>query len=80
MNTVFRPERMIEILEQMVDEIDEEMKRQCDRWGAMTYTRWQKNIENLKTIIQKRWNYSKGDLKETFKLSDAYMAELFPEG
>jgi len=79
MNTVFKPERMIEILEQMVDEIDEEMVRQCDRWGAMSYTKWEKNITNLKTIIQKRWDYSKGDLKETFKLSDAYMAELFPE-
>lgn len=79
MNTVFKPERMIEILEQMVDEIDEEMVRQCDRWGAISYTKWQKNIENLKTMIQKRWDYSKGDLKQTFNLSNAYMAELFPE-
>jgi hypothetical protein len=44
----------------------------------MTYSKWEKNIANLKTIIQKRWNYSKGDLQETFNLSDAYMAELFP--
>ena len=40
-------------IEQMVDEIDAEMMRQCDRWGAMTYSKWEKNIANLKTIIQK---------------------------
>lgn len=80
MNTVFKPERMLEILEQMVDEIDEEMVLQCERWGAMTYTKWQKNINTLKTIIQKRWDYSKGDLKETFGLSNEYMAQLFPDG
>lgn len=78
LNTVFKPERMIEILEQMVDEIDEEMVRQCERWGAMTYSKWEKNIQNLKTIIEKRWNYSKGDLQETFGLSNEYMAQLFP--
>jgi hypothetical protein len=79
MHTVFMPDRMIAILEEMAAQIDEEMVRQCDRWGAMSYSKWQKNITNLKTIIQKRWEYSKGDLKETFNLSNEYMAELFPE-
>lgn len=79
MHTVFTVDRMLTILDEMVDEIDEEMVRHCARWKAMSYSTWQKSITKLETIIKERWNYSKGDLKETFKLSDAYMAELFPE-
>ena len=79
LHTVFDPDRMIAILDEMVDEIDEEMVRQCDRWGAMSYSRWQSNITKLHTIIRERWDYSKGDLQETFGLSNAYMNELFPE-
>ena len=79
MNTVFDPDRMITILEDMIDEIDEEMVRHCKRWSGLTYSKWTRNVNNLKTKIRNRWNYSKGDLKETFNLSDEYMAELFPE-
>ncbi len=79
MNTVFDPDRMISILEDMIDEIDEEMVRHCKRWSGLTYSRWKSNVSSLKTKIRNRWNYSKGDLKETFKLTNEYMAELFPE-
>ena len=79
MHTVFTVERMQTILAEMVDEIDEEMVRHCARWKAMSYNTWKKSITKLETIIDERWDYSKGDLKETFKLSDAYMKELFPE-
>lgn len=79
MHTVFDPDRMIAILDEMVAEIRDEMPRQCERWKAMSYTRWESNIERLHTIIRERWDYSKGDLQETFGLSDAYMKELFPE-
>ena len=79
MHTVFNTDRMLAILDEMVAEIRDEMPRQCERWGAMSYSRWESNIERLHTIIRERWDYSKGDLQETFGLSDAYMKELFPE-
>lgn len=79
MQTVFDPDRMIAILDEMVAEIEDEMPRQCQRWGAMSYTKWQGNIERLHSIIRERWDYSKGDLQQTFGLSNAYMKELFPE-
>lgn len=79
MHTVFTVDRMHLILDEMVDEIDEEMVRHCARWKAMSYNTWKKSITKLENIITERWTYSKGDLKETFKLSDAYMKELFPE-
>ncbi|MGM9646690.1 MAG: lamin tail domain-containing protein [Eubacteriales bacterium] len=80
MHTVFDPDRMIAILDDMVAEIDSEMVRHCKRWSSvLSYTSWQKNITRLHSIIRERWDYSKGDLQETFGLSNEYMAELFPE-
>ena len=78
MHTVFDPDRMIAILDDMVAEIDSEMVRHCKRWTALSYNSWKKNIDRLHSIIRERWDYSKGDLQETFGLSDEYMAELFP--
>ncbi len=78
MHTVFDPDRMIAILDDMVKEIDSEMTRHCARWSGLTYKNWNRNIERLRSIIRERWDYSKGDLQETFGLSNAYMAELFP--
>ena len=78
MHTVFDPDRMISILDDMVAEIDSEMARHCKRWTALSYTNWKKNIDKLRTIVRARWDYSKGDLQETFNLSNEYMAELFP--
>ncbi|MBQ7354363.1 MAG: lamin tail domain-containing protein [Clostridia bacterium] len=79
MHTVFAPDRLLAILDDMVAEVDSEMVRHCERWSSISYAAWQRNITRLRNILLKRWEYSKGDLQETFKLSDAYMAELFPE-
>ena len=79
MHTVFDPDRMIAILDDMVAEVDSEMARHCKRWSLLSYSSWQKNIDKLRTIVRARWDYSKGDLQETFNLSNEYMAELFPE-
>ncbi len=79
MHTVFDPDRMIAILDDMVAEIDSEMQRHCKRWTALSYNSWKKNIDRLHSIVRERWDYSKGDLKETFGLSNEYMKELFPE-
>ncbi len=79
MHTVFDPDRMIAILDDMVKEIDSEMVRHCKRWSdVLSYSSWQRNIDRLHSIIRERWDYSKGDLQETFGLSDEYMKELFP--
>lgn len=79
MHTVFAPERLLAILDDMVAEVDSEMVRHCSRWTAISYAAWGRNVTKLRTILQKRWDYSVGDLQETFNLSDEYMAELFPE-
>ena len=79
MHSTFSVDRLISILDEMVAEIRTEMPRQCDRWGALTVTKWDKNITKLKTMIAERWDKSVLDLKNTFKLSNDTMKELFPE-
>ena len=79
MHTVFSVERLVSVLDEMVAEIRTEMPRQCDRWGALTVTKWDKNIAKLKTMIAERWDKSVTDLKTSFKLSNDMMKELFPE-
>jgi len=79
MNTTFHPDRLVAILDEMAAQIDEEMVRQCSRWGAISYKNWQKNINNLRTMLRNRWTLAKEDLQQTFDLTNAEMAQLFPE-
>lgn len=79
MNTTFHPDRLVAILDEMAAQIDEEMVLQCSRWGAISYKNWQKNIKNLRTMLRTRWTLAKEDLQQTFDLTDAEMARLFPE-
>ena len=79
MHTVFAKERLATILTEMSAQIDEEMVRQCQRWGAVSYTKWKQNVNQLYTILNARWDLTVEDLKESCQLTDAQMAELFPE-
>ena len=79
MHTMFSVQHLHAVLDDMVAEIAPEMPRQCARWGALTMTKWESNINKVKDIIAYRWDKSVLDLKNTFNLSNEMMAELFPE-
>ena len=81
LNTTLRPERFHAIIDAMAAEIRTEMPNQVDRWGApASVEKWEENIENLKKTVDSRWPAAVKELKSTFGLSDARMAELFPNG
>jgi hypothetical protein len=46
---------------------------------AVSYTKWKQNVNQLYTILNARWDLTVEDLKESCQLTDAQMAELFPE-
>lgn len=54
-NSIFSCERMISVLDSMIDVIDPEMQRQCDRWGG-TYSGWQNSVQELRDFILARCN------------------------
>jgi gliding motility-associated-like protein len=54
-NSVFSCERMIEVLDSMINVIEPEMQRHCDRWGG-TYNEWQNSVQVLRDYILARCN------------------------
>ena len=52
-NTIFSCDRMIEVLDSMINVIDPEMQRQCQRWGG-TYAGWQNNVQEMRDFILAR--------------------------
>lgn len=79
MHTVFDKERMLQILDDMVAQVDSEMQRHCAVWNNPSYSGWQKNVQRLRMIVEERWAICANNLRKTFSISDARMAELFPE-
>ena len=80
MKNTFNPDRMIEILDEMVKEVENEMPYHIDRWyydyvsagkqPISSMNNWRNNIDNLKTIIRERYNLVKWNLKSQFRLSN----------
>ena len=54
-NSIFSCDRMIEVLDSMINVIEPEMQRQCDRWGG-TVAEWQNNVQTLRNFILARCN------------------------
>jgi gliding motility-associated-like protein len=54
-NTIFSCDRMIEVLDSMINVIEPEMQRHCDRWGG-TYGGWQTSVQELRDYILARCN------------------------
>lgn len=54
-NTIFSCDRMIEVLDSMINVIDPEMTRQCQRWGG-SYGGWQANVQEVRDFILARCN------------------------
>ena len=80
LNTTFSTERMFSIFDSMADEIRTEIPKNHERWGVLSEAAWNRNITRMKEMLTERVELSKQHLKETFRLSDARMKELFPEG
>jgi gliding motility-associated-like protein len=54
-NSIFSCDRMIEVLDSMINVIEPEMQRHCDRWGG-TYGGWQNSVQELRDYISARCN------------------------
>lgn len=77
-NTFTRSE---ELFESMVKELEPEMQRHINRWGApSSMSSWKSYVSKMRKFVTSRTGIVKGHLKSYFSLSDAEMKELFPEG
>lgn len=94
MNTVFEPNRILKILEEMDAYVSPEIARErsifnspdspyfdyVDPKNYSSVERYNNGIEYIKSFIKERPAIMKQQIKEEFNLSDAYMAEVFGNG
>lgn len=52
-NTIFSCDRMIEVLDSMINVIEPEMERHCQRWGG-TVAEWEGNVQEMRDFIYAR--------------------------
>lgn len=86
-NNTFKPERMNEILDRMVKEIEDEMPYHIDRWykesiKVSTYTldnmnEWYSNINYLKKQLKERNQIAKKTIKEGLDLTNEEYKKYF---
>ena len=80
LNTTFKTDRMLKILDQSVALIRDEMTEQIARWRVpSTIQAWNDNVAALRTITSKKRALMIASLQQSFDLSQAKMKELFPE-
>ena len=51
LKTTFDRDRLLGLLDEMTKEIDGEMKRHCERWDSVSYSRWQASVKELRRIV-----------------------------
>jgi spore coat protein CotH len=81
MNTTLSTDNMLGLFDEMAASIRDEMPRQIARWGApSSVSGWESNVKNLRDCFEARRTYVIKDLQNKFNLSDAEVAELWPNG
>lgn len=76
--TTFNEERMLKIFDEMVANLDEEMKYHTERWGSpASYETWKKECASLRKIISERPELFKNAFCETFNLTAEEKAKYF---
>ena len=51
LKTTFDRDRLLQLLDDMTQEIDAEMKRHCKRWDSVSYRQWQASVKELRQIV-----------------------------
>ncbi len=54
LNSAFMPEELDKVLGEILEQIEDEMERDCERWDIISYERWQKNVDKLRRIMGER--------------------------
>ncbi len=81
LNTVLTDERLLSLFDGMAAMVESEIDRHIARWGRpSSRSKWESEVESLRSCISRRREYAKSNLQRTFGLSDERMAELFPNG
>ncbi len=73
--TTFKPERMIEILDRLTNEIKNEMPYYLKRWNIGTYDDWMSYVSYLKEIIYGKYEIFPSQMVEGLSMTQAEIKE-----
>jgi len=75
--TAFAPERATQVLNELREEMEPEMKRHIARWkNPSSYDKWVNNVNAVQRWMEQRPQYALANLRSYFKLSQSYIDEL----
>lgn len=87
LKNTFKPDRMIKILDEMVNDIKKEMPYHIDRWydesirtsqyTILSMNHWQSNINNLKSMIKYRYQNTLNTIKSGLNLTNEEYNKYF---
>lgn len=86
LNTAFKTERVIEVIDEFANRIADEIPRHTARWGNQTggmlenFQDWQENVNNLKNFARERPHYVEGHLIDYFNLAGVYQLTINAKG
>lgn len=76
--TTFDRDRMLQIFDDMVREIDSEMKRHCARWNSVSYNGWQSAVKQLRTIVGEMPALFRQKMIKSFSMSQEEIDRYLP--
>lgn len=71
LNTVYRPDTMINFLNSIEQSVLSEMTAHCARWGG-SVTQWQNNVNKVRNFINIRYNVLPQGLNNCYNLNGPY--------
>ncbi len=75
LNSVFKPEAVIPILDSLATVIEDEIPAEAERWDAST-TRWYNNLEGLRDFIRQRPDIVREQTRDYFNLGNEHELSL----
>ena len=76
LKNTWNTEIVLQRIDDIVAEIDSEMKRDRERWGV-SYSYWEEAVDYLRYYVKKRESYIKKQAKSYFGLTDAEYQKYF---
>ncbi len=64
----FSEEVALAHLQKIIDEIEPDMERECERWDK-SYSGWEREVEKMRTYIKERKSFMLSEVKDWFNLS-----------
>ena len=70
LQTTLDSDRLLTILDSLAAEIEREIPRQAERFGAPSATRWTQQVNYIRSFLKKRESVMVAQIKSTFSLTD----------